>query len=177
MQTLRYLLFLLVQLISLFAFSQKQQIKFQHLKTDDGLSQSNVLCIFQDSRGFMWFGTEDGLNKYDGYNFTVYKNDPKKNNSLSNNFINDIVEDNDSNLWIATLDGGLNKYNRRKDEFIHFKHDPKDPNSISDNYISCLLKDNEGNIWIGTSNGVNVFDKKNNRFIKYTKDDKDSSSI
>src|SRR5687767_9794141 len=76
--------FVHVQLISLSAVSQKQFIKFDHLQTDDGLSQSNVLCIFQDSRGFMWFGTEDGLNKYDGYNFTVYKNDPAKKNSLSN---------------------------------------------------------------------------------------------
>src|SRR5438105_5016253 len=175
MRTYISFLFLLLLLAPLFALSQQQPVKFQHLKTDDGLSQSDVLCIFQDSHGFMWFGTEDGLNKYDGYNFTVYKNDPKKNNSLSNSYINDIVEDNDSNLWIATLDGGLNKYDRQKDEFIHFKHDPKDPNSISDNYISCLVKDSKGNIWIGTSNGVNVFDKKNNRFIKYIKDDKDSS--
>src|SRR5437899_1015692 len=129
-------LFLLILCVPLFTFSQHQQIKFQHLKTDDGLSQSDVLCTFQDSRGFMWFGTEDGLNKYDGYNFTVYKNDPKKNNSLSNNYINDIAEDNSGDLWIATSDGGLNKYERKKDQFVHFKHDPKDPNSISDNYIS-----------------------------------------
>ena len=76
--TLFVIVIVQIQLVPLFAVSQKQFIKFNHLQTDDGLSQSNVLCIFQDSRGFMWFGTEDGLNKYDGYNFKIYKNDPQK---------------------------------------------------------------------------------------------------
>ena len=128
-----------VQLVPLLGVSQKQVIKFNHLQTDNGLSQSNVLCIFQDSRGFMWFGTEDGLNKYNGYNFIVYKNDPKKNTSLSDNYVNDIVEDANGDLWIATLDGGLNKYDRRKDQFIRFQHDPKNPNSIGDNFVTCVL--------------------------------------
>ena len=71
-----YLFLLLV--IPFFGLSQSKYLKFDHLQTDDGLSQSNVLCILQDSRGFMWFGTEDGLNKYNGYTFIVYKNDPSK---------------------------------------------------------------------------------------------------
>lgn len=157
------------QLISLYAFSQKQFLKFDHLQTNEGLSQSNVLCILQDSRGFMWFGTEDGLNKYNGYNFTAYKNDPQKNNSLSNNFINGIVEDSNGDLLIATWGGGLNKYDRNKNEFIHFKHDINNPNSISSDFITCLLKDSKGNIWLSIDGGgINVFDRKNNRFIKYT---------
>ncbi len=177
MRTYIYFLFLLTLITPLFVLSQKQQIKFQHLQTADGLSQSNVLCILQDSRGFMWFGTEDGLNKYDGYNFTTYKNDPQKNNSISGNYINDIVEDNNGDLWITAADGGLNKYDRQKNQFIHFKHDFKDPHSISDDFVSCLLKDSKGNIWVGTATGVNVFDKKNNHFIKYSKTKNDSGSI
>src|SRR4051794_29079206 len=102
--------------ISFFAAAQKQYVKFDHLSTDAGLSHSNVTSILQDSRGFMWFGTEDGLNKYDGYKFIVYKNDPQKNNSLNNNHVNDIIEDNNGDLWIATSEGGLNKYDRQKDE-------------------------------------------------------------
>jgi len=184
MNQLRYIrpytlfLFLVVQVqfIPLFTVSQKQFIKFNHLQTNDGLSQSNVICIFQDSRGFMWFGTEDGLNKYNGYEFTVYKNDPKKSNSLGDNYINDITEDLNGDLWIGTQEG-LNKYDRQKDQFVRFQHDPKNPNSISDNLITCLLKDIHENIWEGTSAGVNVLDKKNNRFIKYINIAKDNNSI
>ena len=78
MNPIRYFFFVFCQVVGLFAISQKQNIRFEHLGTDQGLSQSNVICIFQDSRGFMWFGTRDGLNKYDGYKFTVYKNDIRR---------------------------------------------------------------------------------------------------
>ena len=85
-------IFLIVQaqLAPLFAVSQKQSIRFDHLNTYNGLAQNNVSCIFQDSRGFMWLGTSDGLDKYDGYNFTLYKNDSKNTISISNNFITSV---------------------------------------------------------------------------------------
>jgi ligand-binding sensor domain-containing protein/signal transduction histidine kinase len=174
---LRYLFLFCLQAFSCFAFSQKQDLKFDHLTTLNGLSQSNVICFLHDSRGFMWVGSENGLNRYDGYNFIVYKNDPAKKSSLSNNHVTDIVEDVHGDLWIATWEGGLNKYDRQKDEFTHFKRDSTDPNSISDNYISCLLKDTKGDIWAGTSNGINVFDQKNSRFIKYLWDNNSNKSI
>src|SRR5258705_8471889 len=107
MKTIRYIILFFLLAIGFYSNGQRENVKFAHLDINSGLSQSNVLCILQDSRGFIWFGTEDGLNKYDGYNFTVYKNDPEKNNSLSNSYINDIAEDNNGDLWIATLDGGL----------------------------------------------------------------------
>src|SRR6478609_5969920 len=97
---IRYLFLLF--LVPSVAFAQKPQFKFNHIETTEGLSESNVLCIFQDSKGFMWFGTEDGLNKYDGYKITVYKNDPQNKNSLSENQVNDIIEDASGDLWIAT---------------------------------------------------------------------------
>ena len=172
-----YFYFLILLQIPFPLFCQQKNIRFQHLPTDAGLSQSDVLCILQDSRGFMWFGTEDGLNKYDGYKFTVYKNDPENNNSLSNNYVNDLKEDANGDIWIATLDGGLNKYDRQKNSFIHFTNDPKNSGSISDNYVGCLLKDDKGNIWAGTSNGIDIFDKKNNSFIKYLENNNDSNSI
>src|SRR3954463_5584402 len=129
MRTYIYFLFFLTLVTPLFVLSQKQQIKFQHLKTDDGLSQSNVLCILQDSRGFMWFGTRNGLNKYDGYTFTIYKNNVSDDNSLGNDRIGDMVEDADGSLWIATLSGGLDMFDWRKEKFIHYKHNPDDPAS------------------------------------------------
>src|SRR5438552_2818061 len=126
-----YLLTVFLFLLSFSSIAQKQNLKFEHININSGLSQSNVLCILQDSRGFMWFGTQDGLNKYDGYNITVYKKDSKKAGSLSDNNINDITEDKNGDLWIATGGGGLNRYNRQKDEFTHFKYDPLNRNSIS----------------------------------------------
>src|SRR5882724_884924 len=106
---LRYFLLFCLQAFSLFGFSQKQNLKFEHIGVNSGLSQSNVLCILQDSRGFLWFGTQDGLNKYDGYSITVYKKDSRKTGSLSDNYIKDIIEDQHGNLWMATWGGGLNR--------------------------------------------------------------------
>ena len=93
-----YYLFFLLLMMPFFGSSQNTHLKFEHLQTDAGLSQSNVLCILQDSRGFIWFGTQDGLNKYDGYSITVYKKDSKKTGSLSHNYITDIIEDRNGDL-------------------------------------------------------------------------------
>ena len=170
-------LFLLLYLIPAISFAQGQQFKFNHLETSAGLSESNVLCVLQDSRGFMWFGTEDGLNKYDGYKFTVYKNDPKKNNSLSSNQVNDIIEDANGDLWIGTWGGGLNKYDRHKDEFIHYVNNPKNPNSLPNDFINHLALDDNGNIWISADNtGVSVFNRQKNSFINYADLDKNKAT-
>ena len=114
--------------------AQPPQLKFSHLDRDAGLSQSNVICILQDRRGFMWFGTRDGLNKYDGYQFTVYKNNTEDTNSLSNNFITGIIEDSKAALWITTWGGGLNRFDREKNRFTHYRHDKKNVNTISDDF-------------------------------------------
>jgi ligand-binding sensor domain-containing protein len=82
-----------------------RDLKFTHLTTNDGLSQSNVTAILQDRRGFMWFGTRDGLNRYDGNNFVVYKNNPKGPDSLTSNTVHDLMEDDQGYLWIATYTG------------------------------------------------------------------------
>lgn len=160
MKAPRYFLLVLFFGLYSFAFSQRHDVDFKHIGSAEGLSQSNVLCIFEDSRGFVWFGTEHGLNKYDGYSITVYKKDPKKTGSLCNNFINDIIEDKNGDLWIAT-GGGLNRYNRQKDDFTKFEHDRLNANSISNNYLENLLKDSEDKIWISSGSGVDVFDPKN----------------
>src|ERR1700733_6121378 len=88
-------------------FAQPQHLKFIRIGPEAGLSQSNVTTILQDSRGFMWFGTPDGLNRYDGYKFSIYRNDPKGPMSLSDSHIKDIFEDPQGIIWIATSDGGL----------------------------------------------------------------------
>src|SRR5882757_7581207 len=173
-----FLDYLLLLLLCFPATAQQPNLKFDHLDINAGLSQSNVLCILQDSRGFMWFGTRDGLNKYDGYTFTVYKNKADDKNSISNNYIQAIKESKDGYLWIATRGGGLDRYDRQKNQFISFKHDPRNKYSISSDVASTVLEDRQGNVWIGTEDGgLNMFDPKKNQFITYTYDRNNDNSL
>ena len=160
------------------AFAQDQQRRFEHIGTNLGLSQSNVTCILQDSRGFMWIGTQDGLNRYDGYEFIIYKRNAADSHSISNNFIKSLLEDSQGNLWIATWGGGLDRFDREKDQFIRYKHDPKNTASLSDNFIDCITEDKEGNLWIGTyQNGLERLDPRTGRFTAYIYNQHDSSSL
>ncbi|HEY5407905.1 MAG TPA: two-component regulator propeller domain-containing protein [Ginsengibacter sp.] len=176
MKTTPYLFFLFLA-IPFFGWSQIKNLKFEHLQTSAGLSQSNVLSILQGNDGFMWFGTQDGLDKYNGYSMTVYKKDSKKTGSLSHNYIKDIAQAKNGDLWIATWGGGLNRYNRQKDEFTHFKHDPSKPNSISGNFLGTLLVDSDDKVWISTETGIDVFDPKKNQFIHYVNNKNDEHSL
>ena len=178
MKSTRFILIVLLQLIAFFAIGQKQNnIRFEHLGIDQGLSQSNVNCILQDSRGFMWFGTRDGLNKYDGYKFTVYTNKADDKNSISNNYIQAIKEGKNGCLWIATRGGGLNKYDRQKNQFTSFKHDPKNKYSISNDIVNTLIEDRQGLLWIGTEGGLNMYDPEKNQFVAYTYDRNNDKSL
>ena len=149
----RHLWYPLLLFLSLEARPQSAHLSFEHFGTIQGLSHSNVICTLQDSRGFMWFGTREGLNRFDGYTFTVYKHRLGDDKSLSNNLVNAIVEDGQGYLWIATWGGGVDRYDRKTDQFVHFLHDPSDPSSISSNLVLCLLKDSRGAIWMGTEDG------------------------
>lgn len=144
-------------------------IKFERISIEHGLSQITVQAILQDSKGFLWFGTEDGLNRYDGYKFINFRTDDNDSTSISDNFIWSIIEDREGNIWIGTNGGGLNRYNYFSNSFTNYIHDPKNPNSISENNIRKLFEDDEGYIWIGTnSSGLCRFDFQKNQFEKYT---------
>jgi signal transduction histidine kinase/ligand-binding sensor domain-containing protein/CheY-like chemotaxis protein len=149
----RYSGILLLLLTTSLAYPQTGHLSFEHLGTAQGLSQSNVLCSLQDSRGFMWFGTREGLNKYNGYSFTVYKNEVGDDRSLSNNLVYDMVEDSRGDLWIGTWGGGLDRFDRSTDQFTHFRHHADDPGSLSSNLVLAMLKDSRGMLWIGTEDG------------------------
>jgi signal transduction histidine kinase/CheY-like chemotaxis protein/ligand-binding sensor domain-containing protein len=154
-------------LIPLYSYSQNESLKFEHITTEQGLTQINVNCIKQGSRGFIWVGTRNGLNRYDGYKFLTFRNDAKDENSISNNTINDLAEDPDSNIWLATQNG-LNMYSRRTSTFVRFTHNDKDINSLSSNVINRLVVDNDGNLWIATQNrGIDHYDIKKRKFVHY----------
>ena len=165
-------IFLLLPFTWLSGFSQPASPRFEHIGTESGLSQSNVICILHDSRGFMWFGTRDGLNKYDGYSFTIYKNIPTDPGSISNNFITSIAEDTNGDLWIATWGGGVNRYDRAKDRFVRYKVNP------STNFINSLLVDSKGFIWVGANGGgLVVLDPRSGGTTTYKNDPNDPASI
>lgn len=170
-----FIVFLSVLPIDVFA--QKESLKFNHLTTEEGLTQINVNCVKQDSRGFMWIGTRNGLNRYDGYKVTTYRNDTQSNTSISNNMVNDLVEDRDGNIWLATQ-GGLNMYDRHNGNFIRYIHNPLESNSLSDNLINRLAMDHDGNLWIATQNGgLDYFDIKHKTFEHHLHSDSDPTTI
>jgi ligand-binding sensor domain-containing protein/signal transduction histidine kinase len=159
-------LVLLIFLITNYALSQP--LRFERITTKEGLSQNSVTSICQDSTGFMWFGTYSGLNRYDGYNYKIFKNEINNSQSLGNDFVRALCIDNSGVLWVGTMGGGLNRYNSEKECFTRFVNDPDDSSSLSHNSISALLLDRNGNLWIGTFGaGINK--------ITLSKDSKDKN--
>lgn len=163
------LIFFLAGPFSYNLFSRSDSIKFENISIEQGLSQGAVFCISQDSRGFMWFGTEDGLNRYDGYSFTVFKPDPHDPGSLSNNNIWSIYEDAAGVLWIGTYNG-LNKLERETGKFTHFYSVPGDSYSLSHNNVRVIYESpsTPGELWIGTEGGgLCKFIPKTGRFFRF----------
>lgn len=138
-------------------------LRFGRISVEEDLSNPKVYCTYQDSQGFLWFGTEDGLNKYDGYNFDVSKYNPTDNKAISNNIVRCIFEDSKQNLLIGT-DNGLNIYNRSNASFGRFQNNPEDKTSLSNDIISSIAEDKNGVIWIGTSDGLNTFNPTTGKF-------------
>ncbi len=152
--------------------------KFEHIGVEQGLFQRNITTILQDSRGFMWFGTTDGLNCYDGYEFTTFRFDPLDSTSISGNNIYSIYEDQQGFLWIITSGGGINRFNPGNRSFTHFYHTPDNPNSLSNDNVSCILEDHMGNFWLGTNGGgLNLLNRNTDHFYNIHHDPANPHSL
>lgn len=147
-------IFPLYFILSLPLFAQEEQIRFDHISIEQGLSQSTVFSITQDSTCFLWFATEDGLNRYDGYNCTVFRNDPTNSNSISDIGIRKLFTDRNGNLWIISLTGKLDRFDPQKGIFIHYKFDSDFSSTGSNIKISMIAEDNYGILWIGSTKGL-----------------------
>ncbi|AFH50462.1 Putative periplasmic ligand-binding sensor domain protein [Ignavibacterium album JCM 16511] len=160
----------------MFAITENPDYKFTQLKIEDGLSQSTVYSIIQDKKGFMWFGTGNGLNKYDGYKFYIYSNNPSDSTTISDNGIISMYEDNEGIIWIGTSAGNINRFDRASEIFSHKNISDLVEKSVlpSDYYfdypisfarnlsqtITAICEDLNHNLWIGTwGNGIIVIDK------------------
>ncbi len=136
-------------------------LRFEHISTNKGLSQVSVLSMLQDRLGFIWFATQDGLNKYDGYNFTTFRNDENDESSIGDNDVWTLVQGENDEIWIGLHYAGLNRYDPRTGTFERFRHHPDDPNSLSSDNIRFLWYDTDGTLWIGTNDaGLNHFNPK-----------------
>ena len=146
------------------AYSQSP-VKFTRKTSRDGLSQSFIRNVNRDHKGFIWIGTGDGLNKYDGYTFKIYRNNSKVKGSLSGSNIITTYVDRKGVLYVGADNGGINVFDARQDTFTVYKHNAKLKGSISSNRVTCLFEDSQGVLYVGTDDGgLNVFDRKKKSF-------------
>ena len=155
-----------------------ESAEFERLSLAQGLSHSTTYAIIQDKLGFLWFGTQNGLNRYDGHRFQVFQHHHENPRSLSQNSINSLVQDENGWLWIGTWGGGLNHFDPSTETFFHYKHDPNRANALSNNQVQCLFLDRSGILWIGTNKGgLNRYDSKVGRFTIYRQDPQNPYSL
>ncbi len=153
-------------------------IRFHRLMLEDGLSQSSIVSIYQDSRGFIWMGTQDGLNRYDGTKFVAYKTDPNRRHSLSDPNITCIAEDDEGDLWLGTEGGGFNRYLRDWEFFFPYRDDPGNPDKHHYFDVRDVVVGRDGRIWVATrDDGLLRFDPETEELTTFRHDPQDPFSL
>jgi len=152
--------------------------RFERLSLEQGLSQSVAFAIYQDRQDYLWFGTEDGLNRYDGYSVTVFRHRENDSTSLSSSSIRCMGEDSSGNLWVGTWNGGLNRYQPASGTFCRYRHDPRDSSSISNDRVVSILCDSKKRLWISTwGGGLNLYEPSKNSFRHFRSRADDPGSV
>jgi len=171
------LILLLLSCLSFGVDAARDSISFQHIGTTSGLPQSTVNVIYQDKIGYMWFGTYDGLSRFDGYQFVNFKNDPADPHSISNNIVVSIVEDKQGFLWIATAQNGINRFDPNTGKFNRFLSKSDDFDSLSHPQVKIIHQDEEQRIWVGTDHGLNLFLPEKQAFAHFYNNPLDTRSL
>ena len=177
--------FLCITLVGLFlgaieVSAQSYNYRFHNLSIEDGLSNSGVSNIIQDSLGYIWIATSEGLNRYDGYTFKVYKNDPLNLESIPDDNIIDLAQDSKGIIWLGSQKGGLIKFDPKRESFEHISHggEERKVSPLAGNSISCLFIDDQDNIWIGTREiGLVKYDLSTKAFKTYSQNLENKNSI
>lgn len=160
------------------SYAQNPVTQFNQITLEEGLSDNTVYSIVQDTNGFLWFGTQDGLNRYDGYTISVYRHDPFDDNSVSNDNAGNLYADRAGNIWIGTWGGGLDKFNPQTGQFTNYTHNPNDPNSLSRDRVQTIFEDSAGTIWVGTAGGgLDKLNPQTGAFTHYKHNPNNPNSI
>jgi ligand-binding sensor domain-containing protein/signal transduction histidine kinase len=156
-----------------------QEINPIDIPLPKGTFNGIITCITQDKRGFMWFATTaTGFYRYDGYNITLYKNQPLNPNSVALNRIETMVADSAGNIWVGTFGKGLDKFDPLTGKFTHYRHDPKNNSSLKSDSVMVIIQDHAGKmLWIGTRGGLDRFDPETGEFVHYQYDANDPQSL
>ncbi len=171
------LMFMCLILLSMTVQAGQENIRFQRIALEQGLSQETVISAYQDKEGFMWFGTQEGLNRFDGYHFKVFTHSARQPHSLASDWVYTINEAPNGDLWVGTLNG-ISVFDKSTERFTHHTHDANNPNTISDNVVRVIFKDSQGILWIGTDKGLDRFNEETNDFTRYELGvDRDVNSI
>lgn len=157
--------------------SQTAEKRFYHITSENGLSQSTIQSIHQDYEGYMWFGSQFGLNRYDGNDIKTYHYSADDSFSIGDDAIRVIYEDRKRNLWIGTQTSGINLYDRKKDHFIRFTGKPDELKTVSSNTIWAILEDIRDNLWVGTAHGLNIMNRDEKTFTRIFHDPDDPTSL
>ncbi len=147
-----------------------QEFRFEHLSIADGLSSSSISTIIQDRDGLLWFASQSGLNRYDGYSFERYEHDPFNRNSLSHNLIQTMYYEDPGLLWIGTY-GGLNRFDTESGDFTWYPHKSGNPGTLSNNVVVAVTRDASGDLWVGTLKGLNRYNAESDSFVRYMQGD------
>ena len=150
--------------------AQVNNFNFRSINISDGLSNNTITSIKEDKFGQIWFGTSNGLNKYNGQEFTIYRNVPRDKYSISNSGVSDILVDKQGYIWAGTFNG-LNRFNPKTNTFKRYYKRPSNKNSLTNSFIICSLEMPKGNIWFGTSNGVSIYNEKKDTFKRFLQGD------
>jgi len=157
--------------------AQDQNISFGYVQNDIGLAIAGHRCIIQDSRGFIWFGGDNGLYRYDGYELKAYLHDLEDENSIGATPVNWICEDRSGVLWVAVGDAGLDRFDRITGHFTHYRHDHTDSASLSNNSLRAIIQTHDGNLWTGSLGGTDEFDPEHPVFKHHQHNPQESVSI
>ncbi|NJB71951.1 hypothetical protein GGR42_002413 [Saonia flava] len=165
--------FLVSGMLCIIGYGQSQPL-FTKINQIDGLSNGRVTSIVKENDGFVWIGTKNGLNRYDGFQMKVYN---KENSNIGSNDISDILIDSRGQIWVTTLGGGLNLYDPIMDAFKVYKKTEDSENSLPSNQVNLVFEDSQQNLWIGTENGLSFFNAKKETFTSYWHNPRDPSSL
>jgi ligand-binding sensor domain-containing protein/signal transduction histidine kinase len=174
---LKHTLLLLLFAVALHVHVTAQSFRFDHVTGREGLSQSQAYCMLHDSEGYLWIGTQDGLNRFDGSEFKVFKNDPFDSTTLTHNWIWSVEEDRHGDLWLGTFQG-LCKYVRKENRFVQYYNKPNDSTTVSGNRTNYVLRDSKNRLWVSSwGSGLSLYNDKTNTFRQFRHNADDQRTI